>query len=253
MENNNRIIEIGRMTLNEPVVKIPGTTYSLQFGTEGKYYAVSLIHGRQKVHSKQLDILKGTALDNLSEELENGMKFLLESENLYISPVIVDRVVNEILEQVPEEGEMETKKEQQDEKRLVPENINVQELIKKSENRAEKKSIIEHKPAQKPKYDASAEGIGKISLPKPKPLPKKETMVERAETPSETTAKPKPKPMEVEKQKTSENYEQMQSKIESLTNEMKGLEETITKNKNQITSLKRQITILKNKLKEISE
>ena len=88
----------------EALVKIPGTTFSLKFGLKGKYYAVYLVQGKHAVSSKKTSILKGTTLKELPEEIEKGMRFLMDSEEVYISPVIVDRVVNDLLEQIPKDG-----------------------------------------------------------------------------------------------------------------------------------------------------
>ena len=92
--------------MSTSLIKIPGTTYYLQFGIEGKYYAVFLIQGRQPIQSTKLNILRGTSLHDLPAEVENGLRTMLEAEEVYISPMVVDRVVNDMLEQVPQEGKM---------------------------------------------------------------------------------------------------------------------------------------------------
>ncbi|NHJ31933.1 MAG: hypothetical protein FK732_03635, partial [Asgard group archaeon] len=160
----------------ESKVKIPGTTYSLKFGLEGKYYAVYLVQSGHAISSKKTSILKGTTFKDLPEEIEKGMRFLLDSEEVYISPVVVNRVVNDLLELIPKDGQIFVK-----ETTVKPEiesSVSVLDMIEKSDHRAGKKSVEEYTPGEKPKYDATAFDIGKKSLKSPKPLPKRSAKVE---------------------------------------------------------------------------
>lgn len=241
-------VKKGRITLNESLTKIPGTTYSLQFGIEGKYYAVFLIRGRQAIQSKKLSILRGTVLHELPEEVETGLRSMLDAEEVYISPVVVDRVVNEILKRIPQEDQLEVK-EPVAEKRLVPTSINVQNMIAQSDGRSGQKSMIEHHPPEKTKFDATSESIGRIQLKTPKPLPHKEKMIEPSSTPivSKKESVVAPSPVKIE---STGNYVSMDEKVLSLTTEVTKLEEQVTKNNKEIKKMKKQITTLKKAAKE---
>lgn len=229
--------------MSTSLIKIPGTTYYLQFGIEGKYYAVFLIQGRQPIQSAKLNILRGTSLHDLPAEVENGLRTMLEAEEVYISPVVVDRVVNDMLEQVPQEGQMEVKEPVGTTERLVSDSVSVRSRIAQSDSRAGKKSIIEHHPGQKSKFDATADSIGHIELKKPKPLPRKDIMVEQSEPivikKEVSIAKPQ---AEISK---TESYISVDDKVANLTNEVTQLVEKVTKNDKEIKKLKRQITALK--------
>ncbi len=223
---------------DEAIVKIPGTTFSFKFGIEGKNYAVYLVQGAHAISSKKLNILKGTTLRDLPEEAENGLRFLLDSEEVYISPVVVDRVVTDLMEQIPKDGQIFVK-----ETTIKPDietSVRVLDLIEQSDHRAGKKSMEEYTPGEKPKFDASASDIGmKKSLKTPKPLPKR----------SAVTGQDYPKPAISAK----DDYLALEEKLNSLTNEVQSLQETIAKNKKAITSMKKQITTLKKSSKELKE
>jgi len=240
----------GRITLNEPLTKIPGTTYYIQFGIEGKYYAIFLIRGRQAIQSKQLTILRGGSLHELPEEVESGLRSMLDAEEVYISPVVVDRVVNELLEQVPQEGEMDAKEPVVEvEKRLVPTSISVQNIISKSDRRAGTTSTIEHHPQEKSKFDATSDGIGRYQLKKPKPLRQKEKMVEPSLTPTAPIKETVVAQTQAEI-KSPETYISLDDKVLSLTTEINKLTDQVTKNDKEIKKMKRQITTLKKAAKE---
>ena len=234
--------------MSTSLIKIPGTTYYLQFGIEGKYYAVFLIQGRQPIQSSKLNILRGTSLHDLPAEVENGLRTMLEAEEVYISPMVVDRVVNDMLEQVPQEGKMEVKEPVSTTERLVSDSVSVSSRIAQSDNRAGKKSVIEHHPGQKSKFDATADSIGRIELKKPKPLPRKDAMVNQSEPimvkKEDTIAKPQ---AEIS---TNESYVSVDDKVTNLTNEVTQLVEKVTKNDKEIKKLKKQITALKKAAKE---
>ena len=223
---------------DEAIVKIPGTTFSFKFGIEGKNYAVYLVQGAHAISSKKLNILKGTTLRDLPEEAENGLRFLLDSEEVYISPVVVDRVVSELMEQIPKDGQIFVK-----ETSIKPDietSVRVLDLIEQSDHRAGKKSVEEYTPGEKPKYDANASDIGmKKSLKKPKPLSKR----------SAVTNQDYPKPAISAK----DDYLALEEKLTSLTNEVKSLQETIMKNNKAITSMKKQITTLKKSTKKLKD
>ncbi|NPE07000.1 MAG: hypothetical protein GNW80_01855 [Asgard group archaeon] len=221
----------------EALVKIPGTTFSLKFGLEGKYYAVYLVQGKHAVSSKKTSILQGTTLKDLPEEIGKGMRFLMDSEEVYISPVIVDRVVNDLLEQIPKDGQVFIKETTV--KPDIETSVSVLDMIEKSDHRAGKKSIMEYTPSEKPKYDATASDIGRKSLKTPKPLPKRSATVEHESD--------YPKPAISAK----DDYLALEEKLTLLTNEVKSLQETIDNNKKAITSMKKQITTLKKSTKEI--
>ncbi|NHJ87944.1 MAG: hypothetical protein FK734_20945 [Asgard group archaeon] len=228
--------------MDEAITKIPGTTYSLKFGVEGKYYSVFLCRGNHPFKSKPLSIMKGTTLRDLPEELEKGLQYLLDSEQLYLSPIIIDRVVNDLLDRIPDDGQVFVKETS---KPIIEEpTVHVSEMISKSEQRAEKKSIIEHTPSEKSKFDASAMDIGKIQLRTPRPLPQKEVtsisepIIESQKTPYTTPTSQK------------DSYQELEEKVSSLTSEVKSLHEIIESNKKAISNLKGQITKLNNKLKE---
>jgi len=223
---------------DEAIVKIPGTTFSLKFGIEGKNYAVYLVQGAHAISIKKLNILKGTTLRDLPEEAENGLRFLLDSEEVYISPVVVDRVVTDLMEQIPKDGKVFVK-----ETTLKPDiesSVRVLDLIEKSDHRAGKKSLEEYTPGEKPKFDATASDIGKKkSLKTPKPIPKRSAIAEQDYQKPAISAK--------------DDYLALEEKLNSLTNEVKSLQETITKNKKAITSMKKQITTLKKSSKKLKE
>jgi len=223
----------------EAIAKIPGTTFSLKFGIEGKYYAIYLLQGAHAIQIKQLSIMRGTTLRDLPEEVETGLRFLLDTEEVYLSPVIIDRVVSDLLDQIPKDGQVFVKETTI--KPEVPSSVNVLDLIEKSDHRAGKKSITEYTPGEKPKYDATASDIGKKFLKTPKPLPKRSASIEPEQD--------YPKPAISAK----DDYLALEEKINSLTNEVKSLQETITKNKKAITSMKKQITTLKKSTKEFKE
>ena len=249
MKIYNVVLQKGRINLNDALIKIPGTTYYLQFGIEGKYYAVFLIQGRQAIQSKKLNILRGTSLHELPEEVENGLKSMLEAEEVYISPVVVDRVVNNLLEKIPQDGQMEVK-EAPAEGGELSSSVSVKNMVAHSDHRSGIRSVIEHHPGQKSQFDATADSIGRIELKKPKPLPLKDSMVQR-ETPAatevETTSTiPKPQPTKT----ATESYVSMDDKVNTLTNEISQLVEQVTKNDKEIKKMKKQITKLKKDLKE---
>lgn len=240
--------------MSEQPVKIPGTTFSLQLGFEGKYYAVFLVQYHQIIKSRKTGILKGTDLSTLSEEVENGMRSLLEGEEIFINPVIIDRVVNELLEQKPIERKAAAEEEAipREESRLVPETVKVSELIKHSDNRAGKTTITEYHPEQKSKFDATADSIGNYNLKTPKPLPSRFTSSEDVPatiTHSEIQASPKSQAISIDK----ENYAQLEEKITSLNTEISGLLEQINNNNKEITNLKKQITTLKKQVKSLAK
>ncbi len=221
----------------EALAKIPGTTFSLKFGIEGKYYAVYLCRGSKPFNTKQLSILKGTTLRELPEEVENGLRYLLDMEEVYISPVIVNRVVNDLIEQIPKEGQVFIKETTK--KQYVTPSTSVSQLISKSEDRAGKKSVIEYMPSEKSKFDATAESIGKISLKTPKPLPKKDTIIKYST----------PKPAISSK----DDYLAIDEKVNTLTNEILTLQGSIDQHTKAIKNLKKQITTLKKQTKELKE
>ncbi len=236
--------------MNETITKIPGTTYSLQFGVEGKYYAIFLIRGRQAIQSKKLNILRGTPLHELPQEIEIGLRSMLDTEEVYISPVVVDRVVNILLEKIPQEDQLEVKETTAaEEKKLVPTSINVRNLIAHSDGRAGQKSVIEHHPLEKSKFDATSENIGKIQLKTPKPLPQKEKMIEPSPVPAVTTKEPVVAQPKTEIKSTA-SYISIDDKVSALTNEITKLVEQVTKNDKEIKKMKRQITTLKKAAKE---
>ena len=214
----------------EPITKIPGSTYSLKFGIEGKYYALYLCRGSQPFRTKQLNILRGTSLKDLPEEIENGIRFLLDSEQIFLSQIIVKRVMNDLLEQIPKESSQTFAKETSIKSYVQP-TITVQELISKSDERAEQKSVLEFTQSEKIKYDATAEDIGRIVLKEPKPLHKKGTTAEIPQT----------KPQSVSKT----DYVSLEQKVNTLSNEIVSLHTQIDKNNQEITDLKMEITSIK--------
>ncbi|NHJ40909.1 MAG: hypothetical protein FK731_12840 [Asgard group archaeon] len=247
----------------EITTQIPGTTFRIRFGFEGKYYALFLCRGNKEFKSMKLNILRGTSLHELPEEVENGLKDLLFSEQVYLSPVIVKNVANNLLEQMPENGQII--KEEVKQKQFVKSEVSVSDLISKSEDRAGKKSIIEHGPMDKPKYDATADSLGRIELKKPKLLPEKITKHEIIPTEEYKPIKKieekidildkKPEVTEIVKK---EAYNQLDEKVTTLTNEVKSLHEIIDKSNQDIEILKEQIDIIKQDVKisdktEISE
>lgn len=221
----------------EAIARIPGTTFSLKFGVEGKYYAVFLCRGRAPFKTKQLSILKGATLSELPEEVENGLRFLLDTEEVYLSPVIVNRVVNDLIEQIPKDGQVFVK--ETTEKEYVTPTTSVSEMISKSEDRAGKKSIIEHKPSEKSKFDATADDIGKRHLKPPKPLPKRDLNVEHTNYKPAISSK--------------DDYLAIDEKVSTLTNDLLTVQGTVEKHKKEITNLKKQITKLKKQTKELIE
>ncbi len=221
----------------EALAKIPGTTFSLKFGIEGKYYAVYLCRGSTPFKTKQLNILKGTTLNELPEEVENGLRYLLDMEEVYLSPVIVDRVVNDLIEQIPKGGQVFTKETTK--KQYVTLSTGVSQLISKSEDRAGKKSVIEYAPSEKSKFDATAESIGKISLKTPKPLPKRDTTIEHS------TLKPAIN--------SKDDYLAIDEKVNILTNELQIVQGSIDQHTKEIKNVKKQITTLKKQTKELKE
>ena len=229
--------------MSEAIAKIPGTTYSLKFGVEGKYYAVYLVQYHNPINTKKLDIIKGTSIRELPEAIENGLKFLLDSEEIFINPVVIDRVVNELLGKIPEDGQVLLKESEPVD--ITPSAVSVSELIHRSESRTEHKSMIEHTPGLKPKYDASASDIGTKPLRKPKPLPQKEAQsvnVVQSVTPTVKTAETKSVP------KTQENV----NTSGTLADEMQSLTDRLVKNEKAVTNLKKQVTKLKKQVKELA-
>ncbi|NHK30173.1 MAG: hypothetical protein FK730_02390 [Asgard group archaeon] len=227
----------------EIIAQIPGTTYMIKFGFEGKYYALFLCRGSQQFKTMKLNILKGTSLHELPEEVENGLRDLLDSEEVYLSPVIVKNVANNILEQIPESGQIKTQEKMQ--KQFVKTEMRVSDLINKSDDRAGKKSIIEHAPREKPKFDASADSIGQIKLKQAKPLPEK--MVKREETPvlehkpAEKPIVSEKKPMETIIETKKEDFTQLEKKVSTLSNDVQSLHEIIDKSNQEIESLKQKV------------
>ncbi len=220
----------------EALAKIPGTTFSLKFGTEGKYYAVHLCRGSQPFLTKQLSILKGTDLTDLPQELESGLRYVLSKEEIYLSPIIVNRVVNDLLVQIPKDGQVLEK--EIEEKQFVTPTVSVQELISQKDFHAGKKSMIEYTPGEKPKYDATAESIGKIQLRVPKPLPNREESSSVSQPPAPIGHK-------------DEDYLALEEKVVSLQNELHKMQEIIDNNNKEIASLKKQLTSLKKETKEL--
>ncbi|MHA1188010.1 MAG: hypothetical protein ACTSSK_14255 [Candidatus Heimdallarchaeota archaeon] len=198
--------------MSEAIAKIPGTTYSLKFGVEGKYYAVSI--------------------RELPEAIENGLKFMLDAKGVFINPIVIDRVVNEVLEKIPEDGQVLLKETEPVD--ITPGARSVSDLINNSDNRAGKKSIIEHRPGEKSPYDASALDIAKKPAFKPKPLPEKVEKIEPATTKPSTKA-----------QGNINTGQSIEDNIQTLTNRL-------VKNEKAVTSLKKQVTTLKKKVKELT-
>jgi hypothetical protein len=243
--------------MNTELTKIPGTLYSLGFGTEGNYYAVFLYRGRQAINTKKLSIVRGSSLRDLPDEVENGLRHLLDNEEIYISPAIIDRVVNDLMDKIPKEGQVFTK--ETTERKLVSENVNVKELINKSESRSKKQEeATEMPPKKEKKYDASAMDITPPKPRTPKPLPEKEEAVKKEQIPAPREIQRTPETAKVATQSKSnilkeEDLAPLEEQVTKLTDELNDLQELVTKNKNNITSVKRSITILKNKLKEMNE
>ncbi|MFW9922580.1 MAG: coiled-coil domain-containing protein [Candidatus Thorarchaeota archaeon] len=238
--------------MNEQPIKIPGTTFSLQLGFEGKYYAVFLVQYHQIIKSKKTGILKGSDLSTLSEEVEKSMNSLLETEQIFINPVIIDRVVNELLEQNPIEKLVEVEEKHEEEHRLVPESVKVSELIKHSDYRAGKTSITEYHPEQKSKFDATADSISNYGLRTPKPLASRVSSTEEMPvtiTHSELQKTTKSQAISSDK----DNYNQLDQKITSLNAEISGLLEQISNNNKEITNLKKQVTTLKKQVKDLTK
>ncbi|HUT81809.1 MAG TPA: hypothetical protein VMZ29_11455 [Candidatus Bathyarchaeia archaeon] len=219
----------------EALAKIPGTTFSLKFGEEGKYYAVHLCRGTQPFLSKQLSILKGTTLSDLPEEVENGLRYLLTKEDIYLSPVIINRVVTELIEQIPKDGQVFVK--ETEEKHYVTPTVSVQEMIAQKEEHAGKKSMIEYTPGEKPRYDATSETIGKIHLREPRLLPSRDMSLDITPTSPASS--------------TKDDYLALEEKVNSLHNEIQTMQEIIDSNNKEIASLKKQITSLKKETKEL--
>lgn len=216
--------------MSEAIAKIPGTTYSLKFGVEGKYYAVYLVQYHHPVEIKSLEILKGTSIRELPEAIENGLKFMLDTKGVFINPVVIDRVVNEVLEKIPDDGQVLQKETEPVD--ITPGATSVVDLISHSDNRAGKKSIIEHKPGEKSPYDASALDMDKKSAFKPKPLPPKEL---QSVTPTFKAIEDEATPKTQESVNTSG----------ALSEEILSLTERLVKNEKAVTSLKKQVTTLK--------
>ncbi len=234
--------------MNEAITKIPGTTYSIQFGIDGKYYAIFLMRGRQPIQSKTLTLLRGTSLHELPQEVETGLRFMLDAEEVYISPVVVDRVVNELLEQVPQDGEIDVKEPVVEvEKRLVPKSINVKNIVAHSNRRSGKTSSIEYHPPEKSKFDATSDSTGRYQLKTPKPLRRKETMSEAYQPPTDSIEEEVVTQTEI---KSPETYVSLDDKVLSLTTEITKLMDQVTKNDKEIKKMKRQITTLKKAAKE---
>ncbi|MHA1212001.1 MAG: hypothetical protein ACTSSH_06035 [Candidatus Heimdallarchaeota archaeon] len=218
----------------EAITKIPGTTFSLKFGIEGKYYSVYLCRGSTPFRTKELSILRGTSLDDLHEEVENSLRYLLDSEEVFLSPVIVDRVVNDLMDQIPKDGQVSA--EETAPKAYVATPVGVAEIISKKEAQAGKKSVIEYTPGEKPKFDATADSIGKIPLKAPKALPRKD-IVSTTTTSSGTSPR--------------DNYMSLDEKITALTNELQSTQEMVAKTNDDLKKLKKQVTTLKKTTKEL--
>ena len=230
-------------------IKIPGTSYSVQLGFESKYYAVYLVQYGKPIKSQKLAILKGTPIDDLPEETEKALQNLLETEQIFINPVIVDRVVNDLIEQKPEEGEitLESEKEEPKEERLVPTNINVKNMISQRDSQVGKTSMIEHKPKEKSKFDASALDFGTHKPKPPKPLLSRFQATESSVSPSlSITPKKETVALKVEPYKPSE------TKSDVVSNQINELMEKIAKNNKEIKNLKRQVSTLKKTVKELT-
>jgi len=216
----------------EAITKIPGTTFSLKFGIEGKYYSVYLCRGSTPFRTKELSILRGTSLDDLHEEVENSLRYLLDSEEVFLSPVIVDRVVNDLMDQIPKDGQVSA--EETAPKAYVATPVGVAEIISKKEAHAGKKSVIEYTPGEKPKFDATADSIGKIPLKAPKALPRKDIV-------STSTSVISPR----------DDYMSLDEKITALTNELQSTQEMVAKTNDDLKKLKKQVTTLKKTTKEL--
>ncbi|HUU77680.1 MAG TPA: hypothetical protein VMX55_05000 [candidate division Zixibacteria bacterium] len=232
--------------MSETIIKIPGTSFSAQFGIEGKYYTVFLIQYGQAVKSKKLDILKGSPLQDLPIEVEKSLQHLLETENLYINPVIIDRVVNDLLEHPPEKSEG-TMFEEHEEPRIVPSSIKVQDLITERDIRAGKTSVVEFKPQEKSKFDASSANFGTPKPRAPRPLPSKESMIEQQQS-SQLQVAVKKEPI----QQTKSSFLATEEKTMSSTNELQQLTERIDKTDKELKNLKKQVTTLKKTVSELT-
>ncbi|NHJ03911.1 MAG: hypothetical protein EAX90_03755 [Candidatus Heimdallarchaeota archaeon] len=232
--------------MSETIIKIPGTSFSVQFGFEGKYYTVFLIQYGQAVKSKKLDILKGSPLQDLPIEVEKSLQHLLETENLYINPVIIDRVVNDLLEHPPEESEGMIK-EEYEEPRIVPSSIKVQDLIAERDIRAGKTSVVEFKPQEKSKFDASAANFGTPKPRPPKPLASREPIIEQPHS-SQPQIEVKKEPL----QETKSSFLATETKTMTSTNELQQLIERIDKTDKELKNLKKQVTTLKKTVNELS-
>ena len=230
-------------------IKIPGTSFSVQIGYESKYYTVFLVHYGKPIKSQKLSILKGTPIDDLPQETEKAVQNLLETEQIFINPVIVDRVVNELLEQKPDESEitLNVEKEEIKESRLVPSNINVRDMISQRDSSASKPSMIEHKPKEKSKFDASAFDFGTPKPKPPRPLPSRDHANESSIT-SVSAIAPKKEPIEVK----TEIYKATETKSDTASNQINELMDKIAKNDKEIKNLKKQISTLKKTVKELS-
>ncbi|RLI63228.1 MAG: hypothetical protein DRP02_10310 [Candidatus Gerdarchaeota archaeon] len=224
----------------ESLTRIPGTTFSIKFGLEGKYYALFLCRGSTPFKSKPMNILKGTTLRDLPEEIEKSLKWLLDTEEIYLSPVVVDRVVNEIIDQIPKEGQVFVKETIP--KKYINSEVSVQEIIKQANTRAEKVTMSEYTPASKPKVDASADDIGKIHLREPRPLPQRQASEDIGTSEAAPVLKPTPS-----------TYQQIEEKFTTLTNDIQSMQELLNKNAKEIKSLKRQVKTLKKEIKALKK
>jgi hypothetical protein len=231
----------------EITAQIPGTTYKVKFGVEGKYYSLFLYRGSLVHKSKPLSILRGASLGEAPEEVENCLRDLLDSEEVYLSPVIIKRVVGNLMDQVPEDGTIKFTEKSQ--KEFVKRELKVADLIQKSDNRAGKKSIVEFTPGEETKFDATSDDIGKISVPKPKPLPEK--IIKREEPVAEpTVAKPiEPvktieKPVEVKPEETKPietEVVKLEEKVTTLSTEVETIQTKLEKSTQEIEDLKEQM------------
>ena len=97
-------------------VKIPGTTLTVKVGTEGKYYAVYLCRGFNPFKTEKLPILKGVASDDFEEETKKAIAKLLDSEDIFLSPIIVNRVTNDLLGELSKEPVSESAPIQEEQK-----------------------------------------------------------------------------------------------------------------------------------------
>ncbi|MBD3191387.1 MAG: hypothetical protein GF308_12125 [Candidatus Heimdallarchaeota archaeon] len=221
------------MSKELPEAKIPGTLYSLQFGTDGNYYAVFLVRGRQNVATKRLDIVRGTSLRDLPEEIENALRTLLDREQIFLSPAIVDRVVNEIVTQIPEKGKVTFTRASQTKRPSG----RVKQLIQESEERVKRQApASSRQPIDTRAPSASAEDIGKIPLKKPRPI-------------SETVLAREDRSASIKSTAPKDQSSDVLNKVDRLTNELAALQNLADQNKKEIETLKKELSSLKEQKK----